>query len=635
MHNPSVICFLETKADSTSDALRFLKHFGFDKEYQVPSQGMAGGLWLFWRSSSVSLDILQSSSQFIHCSLSHQQVTCFATFIYAQPHAAMKELFWSDMGNLAQNMEDSWVVLGDFNDILTVDEASPKAMRGFVRTQRFRERLESCGLHSTEPLGCKFTWFRKQGGRVLLRERLDRALFNFRALEDLPDAKVINLPRLYSDHHPILLCLDAPPSIRTQNKPTRFEAAWLTYESFKSVFTQAWMAASSSITTAINSVQKACLQWNRNVFGNLFHRKRHLRGRLEGIQNSIHYHNSQFLQNLEIQLLQEYHQVLHAEELFWCQKSRADWIASGDRNTSFYHASTIVRRRRNQISALKVDGEWMMESKGLKRHIHDFYLGLFMRKDTQPLIKDYSAYQPQLSDEDGASLLIPVSLEEVRTALFSMKGLKSPGPNGIQPFFYQKHWEVVSGTLLSFVNNALRDGYFEHTLLQAHITLIPKGDCPDIIQKFRPICLLNVAYKVLSKVIVNRLRPFLQHLIGPFQNSFLAGRSTTNNIILTQEVVHSMRKKRGRKGAIVFKIDLHKAFDSIDWGFLTRVLQDFNIPAPLIRLIMFSVTSLQLSILWNGEALPSFQPQRGLRQGDPLSPYLFIMVMEKLSHMIQ
>ncbi|GLT93128.1 hypothetical protein SLE2022_109330 [Rubroshorea leprosula] len=181
--------------------------------------------------------------------------------------------------------------------------------------------------------------------------------------------------------------------------------------------------------------------------------------------------------------------------------------------------------------------------------------------------------------------------------LFSMKGLKSPGLDGIQPIFYQKHWEVVSGTLLSFVNNALRDGHFEHSLLHAHITLIPKGENPDTIQKFRSICLLNVAYKVLSKFIVNRLRPFLQHLIGPFQNSFLTGRSTIDNIILTQEVVHSMRRKKRRKGAIAFKIDLHKGFDSVDWDFLRQVLINFNIPALLICLIMFSVTSLQLLVL--------------------------------------
>ncbi|GKV14725.1 hypothetical protein SLEP1_g25551 [Rubroshorea leprosula] len=215
-----------------------------------------------------------------------------------------------------------------------------------------------------------------------------------------------------------------------------------------------------------------------------------------------------------------------------------------------------------------------------------------------------------------------------------MKGLKSPRPDGIQPIFYQKHWHVVSSTLLSFVNKALTDGFFEHSLLQAHMILIPKGENPDIIQKFRPICLLNVAYKILSKVIVNRLWPHLQNLIGPLQNSFLAGRSTTDNIILSQEAIHSMHRMKGKKGAMAFKIDLHKAFDSVDWDFLREVLVDFNFPTPLIKLIMFFVTSLQLSVLWNGEELPYFQPQHGLRQGDPLSPYLFIMVMEKLSHMI-
>ncbi|GLT29392.1 hypothetical protein SLA2020_042640 [Shorea laevis] len=95
-----------------------------------------------------------------------------------------------------------------------------------------------------------------------------------------------------------------------------------------------------------------------------------------------------------------------------------------------------------------------------------------------------------------------------------------------------------------------------------------------------------------------------------------------------------MQRLKGKKGALALKIDLHKAFDSVDWGFLKEVLIDFNLLESLIKLIMFSVTSLQLSIIWNGEKLPYFQPQRGLHQGNPLSPYLFIMVMEKLSYMI-
>ncbi|GLT65467.1 hypothetical protein SLA2020_378990 [Shorea laevis] len=114
-----------------------------------------------------------------------------------------------------------------------------------------------------------------------------------------------------------------------------------------------------------------------------------------------------------------------------------------------------------------------------------------------------------------------------------MKGLKSPGPDGIQAIFYQRHWETVKGTFVDFVNNALALGSFDSDLAKALVVLIPKEDNPN-------------------------------QLIGPYQSSFLAGRSMTNNIVLTQEVVHSMQRMKGSNGAMLLKIDLHKAFDSVD-----------------------------------------------------------------------
>lgn len=115
--------------------------------------------------------------------------------------------------------------------------------------------------------------------------------------------------------------------------------------------------------------------------------------------------------------------------------------------------------------------------------------------------------------------------------------------------FLQREWEVESEKVLSFINHTLLEGSFPLELSQAHITLIPKKDAPESMADFRPITLLNTSYKILTKAIVQRLRPLLQRLIGPFQRSFLpGGRGTGDNIVLTQEIVHTLMKKKGRLG---------------------------------------------------------------------------------------
>ncbi|GLT50394.1 hypothetical protein SLA2020_238810 [Shorea laevis] len=633
-HRPEIICFMETKAEFGSSALNFMRRRGYDCQFQVPASGFAGGLWLFWKSST-HLSIIFSTSQSIHCSVLFRGSSFFMVFAYIKPQDQCKDVFWQHMHEWMGERSGACVLMGDLNDIASMDEVSPRTTSIYHRAQRFRNRLDYCGLMDMEALGCKYTWCRRRHGRVILRERLDRILVNSEAQFLLQGAKAFNLPRTCSDHHPILFNLETAASHPPANKPVRFEAAWLSREEFGSIFTNAWAKNPSNLTVAINNTSAACISWGKSVFGNIFRKKRLLKARISGIQNSPRYQASTLLQSLEDNLLEDYQKVLHEEELLWFQKSRVDWIASGDRNTSFYHTSTMVKRNRNKIGALKIGDEWHVDPVVLKSHVKDFFEELFTAKETVPLLEDLSTYQPILSDEAHSSLLQPATLEEVRTALFSMKGLKSPGPDGIPALFYQRHWDTVAETFLDFINQALLNGSFDACLTKAYVALIPKDDSPDIIQKFRPISLLNVAYKVLSKLIVNRLRPHLQSLIGPWQNSFLAGRSTVDNIIVTQEAVHSMKRLKGGRGTMILKVDLHKAFDSIDWGFLRQVLLDFNFPLQLVNLIMFSVTSVQLGILWNGEPLPWFSPHRGLRQGDPLSPYLFILVMEKLAQMIQ
>lgn len=123
----------------------------------------------------------------------------------------------------------------------------------------------------------------------------------------------------------------------------------------------------------------------------------------------------------------------------------------------------------------------------------------------------------------------------------------------------------------------------------------------------------------LIKVIVDRLRPIMKHLISPHQNSFLPGRSTLDNIILTQEVMHGINKRKGKKGVMIVKMDLHKTYDNVDWDFLGDTLRKFKFRDGLIKLLMFTMRESNISILWNGEKLNPFKPRRGLKQGNSLA----------------
>lgn len=180
-----------------------------------------------------------------------------------------------------------------------------------------------------------------------------------------------------------------------------------------------------------------------------------------------------------------------------------------------------------------------------------------------------------------------------------------------QCIFFKQYWHIVGEDVYNLVHQAFETCTFNSVIAETLIALIPKVDCPQNFKEFRPISLYNTIYKLITKVLVNRLRPYLDEIVGPYQSSFLPGRGTSNNAIILQEVIHSMRKSKKKKGDVVYKIDLEKTYDHVNWGFLRSCLQQFGFPLMTIHLIMHCVTVSNLSIIWNGKRLPSFAPNRG------------------------
>ncbi|GLT37826.1 hypothetical protein SLA2020_121150 [Shorea laevis] len=242
---------------------------------------------------------------------------------------------------------------------------------------------------------------------------------------------------------------------------------------------------------------------------------------------------------------------------------------------------------------------------------------------------------PNISVNLWDSLTILPTDHEIWNTIHSMKPWKAPGPDGLHAIFFQKYWEEVKGKLCEEIRNVFSTGIMPDHWNYSFITLIPKTQNPELVSHFRPIGLCNVIYKIVTKIIVFRLKPIMGDLISPLQASFIPGRKGVDNVFILREFVYSFNKRKGRVGDMIVKLDLEKAYDRIEWSFIREALLFFKFPPTLIKIIMSCISSTKFSILINGGISDSFQPSRGIRQGDPLSPYLFMLCVEFLSIKLQ
>uniref|UniRef100_A0A803NX12 Reverse transcriptase domain-containing protein n=1 Tax=Cannabis sativa TaxID=3483 RepID=A0A803NX12_CANSA len=223
---------------------------------------------------------------------------------------------------------------------------------------------------------------------------------------------------------------------------------------------------------------------------------------------------------------------------------------------------------------------------------------------------------------------------EIKDVVFCLYPLKAPRPDEFSVCFFRKYWDVVGASLCAIVKDFFSSGVLDPNLNNTFICLIPKVEFPHCVDHFRLISLCNFSYKVIAKILSNRLRPLMNDLVSPFQSAFIPGRWIAESSILTQEIIHKIRQKKGYGGLMALKLDMHKAYDKMEWSFLDKVLCANGFNDRSRKLLMACVTSVSYAVLLNGCPLKKLTPQRGLRQGDPLSSFLFLLCQEVLSKLI-
>lgn len=215
-----------------------------------------------------------------------------------------------------------------------------------------------------------------------------------------------------------------------------------------------------------------------------------------------------------------------------------------------------------------------------------------------------------------------------------MGKFKSPGPDGFNSTFYKQYWGIVGEAVTKEIQHAFRIGKLKSTLNHTFIALIPKSDLANRVDHFCPIALCNIVFKLITKIISNRLRPILDHIIHPCQAAFIPNRSIGDNILINHKVMHCLNKKKGRLSFMAIKLDLAKAYDRIEWHVLILIMAKFGFNSKFTNLILECISTTQYSLLLNGSPYGYFSPGRGLRQGDPMSLALFTIFSYLLSRML-
>ena len=313
-------------------------------------------------------------------------------------------------------------------------------------------------------------------------------------------------------------------------------------------------------------------------------------------------------------------------------RSRTGWLDYGEKPSKYFLNLENKNRVNKNINEIKLDeNNYITDQSRILKELKKFYQQLYEEKE---VVQD-EAYAPiiepkRISGEERENLEGPITKAELDVALKKMKNNKSPGLDGYSPEFFKKIWPQLGDFFLESINNNFEKGALAQSQTEGIITCLPKsGKERNLIKNWRPISLLNTTYKVMSLCITNRLRPLLQNIISDEQKGFIEGRSIADCSRIMYHIIYECEKQN--KDGLILLVDFEKSFDSLSWQFIHEILPKFNIGPNFIKWINLFQKDSKSRVILNGHLSEPFKLKRGYRQGDPISPYIFILCSEYLA----
>ena len=315
-------------------------------------------------------------------------------------------------------------------------------------------------------------------------------------------------------------------------------------------------------------------------------------------------------------------------------RSKMIKLEDGEKNSTYFLSLEKQKQKSKAISQLQIGNETTQDHNTIMDELYSFYSNLY--KDNNPPPENptcnsfFENVTPKISETEKQSCEGLISEKECADALKQMANNKTPGLDGFPVEFYKVFWLDLKSILIDSFNYAYEKGELSLDQKRGVITLIPKKDKNRLLVKnWRPITLLPVDYKILAKILSNRLKKVIHKIVNRDQTGYIKGRYIGENIRIIKDVISYLNIKD--KAGLLCLIDFEKAFDTVKWKFLKKCLHTFNFGPNFLRWVDTLYKNPETAILNNGHQTKFFQPEKGVRQGCPLSAFLFIIAVEMLA----